>query len=536
MPPRTARRIPVDRSAGFPYGDAQDKLAFAQGKAFFLLTTDSKSSLVCRAWSIGLTIFLVSFLITTLATTVADPDLWGHVRFGLDVLENGSISQTDQYSYSAGGHRWINHEWLAELLFAIAWRLGGAAGLVLLKITTFLLMFGVVYLHLRSVSVKPLRAGLLMLLLLIVLLPFLAMVRPQVFTALLFAVVLHLVSRAESGDYRWLWLAPPLIAFWANLHGGFLAGIGVLLIWATLHMLLRRQVLSSVILPILLSILATLVNPYHVELALFLARTATVARTEITDWQPMQWGSPLGVVDLTFLLVAVLALAITRRMRMPVLLILFAATAALPFLAVRHILLSAVATVMLVGEHVADAIDRFVSRSGGKPKIRAWYPLVPAILAVSLFVLRADSFRRIELVRDFYPVEAVSLLKQSKVAGNLLVHFTWGEYVIWHLEPEIKIGMDGRRETVYPEEVYQKYLRFHYGLDKWDALLNEYRTDMALVHKKAPCWRLMSSRPEWSKVYEDSISALFIHNEEVLAKVLRTLSGFSMRDDIRSFP
>ena len=49
------------------------------------------------------------------------------------------------------------------------------------------------------------------------------------------------------------------------------------------------------------------------------------------------------------------------------------------------------------------------------------------------------------------PARAIGLLEQSGVEGNLAVYFDWGEYAIWHLQPGIKVGMDGRRETVYPD-------------------------------------------------------------------------------------
>jgi hypothetical protein len=47
-----------------------------------------------------------------------DPDLWGHVQYGRDLMVDG-LPATTTYSYSAIGYRWINHENLAELLLAI---------------------------------------------------------------------------------------------------------------------------------------------------------------------------------------------------------------------------------------------------------------------------------------------------------------------------------------------------------------------------------------------------------------------------------
>ncbi len=41
---------------------------------------------------------LVSFALFWFCSTVADPDLWGHIRFGQDILRTGSIMQSDAYS------------------------------------------------------------------------------------------------------------------------------------------------------------------------------------------------------------------------------------------------------------------------------------------------------------------------------------------------------------------------------------------------------------------------------------------------------
>ena len=35
--------------------------------------------------------------------------------------------------------------------------------------------------------------------------------------------------------------------------------------------------------------------------------------------------------------------------------------------------------------------------------------------------------------------------------GRLAVEFNWGEYAIWHLGPQIRVSIDGRRETVYSD-------------------------------------------------------------------------------------
>src|SRR5437868_765186 len=77
-------------------------------------------------WSIRATpatlcrVALWAFALILVTKTAADPDLWGHLRFGLDTLASKSAYAADRYSFTAD-RPWINHEWLAELLMAIGY-------------------------------------------------------------------------------------------------------------------------------------------------------------------------------------------------------------------------------------------------------------------------------------------------------------------------------------------------------------------------------------------------------------------------------
>jgi len=83
-----------------------------------------------RLWALVLAATFLSFFFAN----EADNDLWGHVLFGRDMLNQRALPRTDTYSYTATGAPWVNHEWLAQVLFALAYGIGGASGLLLLKV------------------------------------------------------------------------------------------------------------------------------------------------------------------------------------------------------------------------------------------------------------------------------------------------------------------------------------------------------------------------------------------------------------------
>ncbi|MFN2521510.1 MAG: hypothetical protein ABR525_10775, partial [Candidatus Limnocylindria bacterium] len=65
--------------------------------------------------------------------------------------------------------------------------------------------------------------------------------RPQLFSLALFAAFLDtLLAVRLGGSPRRLWILPPLTVVWANLHGGFLLGIGLVALFA-LEAWLRRN-------------------------------------------------------------------------------------------------------------------------------------------------------------------------------------------------------------------------------------------------------------------------------------------------------
>jgi hypothetical protein len=130
-----------------------------------------------------------------------------------------------------------------------------------------------------------------------------------------------------------------------------------------------------------------------------------------------------------------------------------------------------------------------------------------------------------------YPVGAIALLEQSGVRGNMAIHFDWGEYALWHLGPRVKVSMDGRRETVYSEDVYQMHLDFTWGRGDWDALLRTHETHLVLVSKKHPAFNLMRLEPGWSSIYDDSVSGLFVLEGWHLAEQLEPLSGPAPEND-----
>ena len=164
-----------------------------------------------------------------LAGTGADPDLFGHLTFGREIVHALAVHRSDPYSF-ASDIPWVNHEWLAEAIMWLAYAAGGAPGLVALKllmaaIAGALLLATWAPYRLRLVP----REGLLFVIALAAW-PQLVSARPQMFSIAAFAWLLYELERFRRGDDWPLWRLPVIFALWVNLHGGWLVGAGVLVI------------------------------------------------------------------------------------------------------------------------------------------------------------------------------------------------------------------------------------------------------------------------------------------------------------------
>ena len=167
-------------------------------------------------------------------------DLWGHVAYGRQILDNGALPTVDPLLPLADGMRIVDLMWLSQVTLAAVDSLGGAEALLGLFTVvvwlTYLLIARACYLETRHAGLATIVTALA----LNVGWNRLTTIRPEnfamlFFTALLWLLVGHNVRRRESvfenriqGDAR-LWLGVPvLMGLWANMHGSFPCGIVVL--------------------------------------------------------------------------------------------------------------------------------------------------------------------------------------------------------------------------------------------------------------------------------------------------------------------
>ena len=91
----------------------------------------------------------------------------------------------------------------------------------------------------------------------------------------------------------------------------------------------------------------------------------------------------------------------------------------------------------------------------------------------------------------------------------------WGGYVIYHLNPQIRVSIDGRWTTAYPLDVRKDNIEFAYrGTGgRWKELLDKYGADFALVEKDNPALKEMSENPDWVWVFIEACGGLLVKKD-----------------------
>ena len=464
------------------------------------------------------------------ALTRADVDLWGHLRFGLDILESRALESTDPYSFTSD-RPWINHEWLSEISIAGAWLAGGATGLILLKLACILGALAFMGAALQEQGIDGRARIMLLGLTLVGLLTRVTHVRPQLFSVLLFAALIYVFVRSERGSRRTLLWTMPILVLWANFHGGWMVGLGTVTVWCIGLTIVSRQ--SSVgmgwLYPLAIAGaagLATVINPYGVGLWAFLFETVRFGREAISEWGPA-WNSwtTLGVW-MCFAALASLALrrgAAQLGERNP-------AALALPVLwglaALRVNRLDTFFAMSVMGLMAAPLATMFQRRESDSPLPLVWKAGGLALAAVIVVTVPATrkTLTCVGIHATWPEPDAVDFMRERQMSGRIVTYFDWGEYAIWNLPPDLKVSMDGRRETVYSDRTIGGHLQLYRGTERGLAYLDELHADYVWFPRQLPVVKTLEQRG-WRMIYEGPKSILIANSSSADALTSSPVTG-----------
>jgi hypothetical protein len=490
--------------------------------------------------------FLMPFVYVMLklkgAPQLLEGDTGWHIRAGEWMLANGRIMREDHFSFTRPGEPWFAWEWLWDVAFAWIHQRMGLEGVVLVSLLVISCSFAWLYRLSARVSGNVLVAGAVTLLALAgSVIHWWA--RPHVFTFLFLVGFLDALERARSGDKRWLWALPVATAVWVNIHGGFLAGILVILAFAGEHALrwvihpasrgLAQREFLTYAGTAAACLVASLANPfsYHLHLHIFgfLNRDGNV-HTLISEWQSMNfqgpaaiyfelmvllgmasavWHAQKGRFAYVFLIAGWLHLGLLMARNVPLFLIVAAPAVALALTEILEMVAS-----LDIAAWIRSALAEFREIAGemGQTEKISRVPLFTCI-AVSLVAWAMgqpspNGVFAAKYDRKDYPVDFLQRTPATQLTGNIFTSDEWGDYVIYRLNPRSRVYMDGRFDF-YGRKHTDKYLGVLGAKHDWKKHLAEFGITKVLLPVDCPLSSALKESAHWRSVYDDGIAIYF---------------------------
>ena len=242
--------------------------------------------------------FWLGLLIVALPQELVQ-DSWLTLVSGREIVQHG-LPATDQLTVWTHGARWVDQQWLAQLAFYGLYALGGVRAAMLAHVAALTAMLGVGVVAARRLGASQTSVVLVALASLGVA-PWSMQLRAQTFAQVLFVLLLWLLAADSRSPSRRVFLALPLLALWANVHGTVVFGALLVVVRGVLEVFRGRRLRGLVLATVPFA--CVFASPYGFALAGYYRKLLAnpTLRAFIDEWGP---STPSHKTLLFFLLAA----------------------------------------------------------------------------------------------------------------------------------------------------------------------------------------------------------------------------------------
>lgn len=433
--------------------------------------------------------WVVTAAVLSLVVTVQqfrDSDVWWHLAMGRYIVAHGIPAQ-EPFSFLHAANPWIGQQWLYEVTLArlVAFGGPGLASLLMGMVASGALLVAMLSLRRDRRPGGPWMAAALLLCTLIA--AELLGVRGQVISLFGAAVVLYVVSRWRSGSHGWPYLLPPLFALWANLHAGFIIGLGIGVVALVFVDGVDRRARVRLGTFLALAAAATLLNPAGPSLWGYVAATFTnpTLTGAVTEWQSPDFHSTwLRLFELGAILLVTAWFLAPRRDRFDLVLagLVFAAS----LQAQRNVSLFALVAAPQLAHYGADAWAAHGHRLRRRPDRRvttgvrrrwaappSWFaPLGAVIVVVATAVAVVPQLSRSTTVgfeAAHEPLAAADYVATHLAGQRLYSPDTWAGYLAERF-PTGRVVYLYDETAIFGQAALQRYLDVHNLSAGWPQL------------------------------------------------------------------
>lgn len=335
-------------------------------------------------------------------------------------------------------------------------------------------------------------------------------VRAQIFGWLCLALLL-LVLDAES---IWIYAAIPIVVIWANLHASAVLAPVLVGGWAIGTWIEDRAWTPRVARNVLVAAgcaLATCMTPLLGELPRYaLSLETSPIRRSIAEWQPSDisdialYAGALPLIGIC----AYFGIAAPReRWRDGM---LFAITAPMAFMAVRHLPICALTIAPMAAQRLSSVLGPYARIN---VILREW--AVRAFIGVAsiacsalvvMLLLRAPQISGVRL-----PKTAMARLASVPGTHNLYCEdFAWCSLALG--EPNVRTFVDGRCDP-FPARVWKDYIAVEHLHPNWSRVLARYGVTAVMAKTGHPLAQVMRLQRGWRSLFDDGRYEVFVRGD-----------------------
>jgi len=462
---------------------------------------------------------------------LGDCDTGYHIRAGEYIIETLLIPKQDIFSFISPPLSWTAHEWLSEVIMAMAHQSFGLNGVVIF----FSLIISLVYYLLFKILRKN-NDDIIIVIFLVLLVLTASQIhwlgRPHIFSLLLILIWYHLLEEYQYNHKNYLYLFPPIMLLWVNLHGGFLAGfilIGIYLLgnvfkFITLEGNEKNTHKKKVKYLALITggcILVSLINPYGYHILLFPFKLVSnkFIMDHVNEFLAPNFHSlPIKPFEFTVLLFFVLLVFSKKRLNIIELLLILQFTH-MSLYSARYIpLFSIIAAPILLRqlrvilEKSDGKFAKFIKkRSGNISEIDAsakgyLWPVAAVLLVVVLATGGKIDFK---FDPESKPVAAVEFFTKENIQGNMFDDDEFGDYIIYAAWPKYKVFFDGRSD-MYGVDIMKEYIKVLRIKPGWDEVIKKYNIKWTIHNANSVLSMFLMERDDWELIYADEVANIFV--------------------------
>ena len=493
--------------------------------------------------TVGQSLFLIVFLFLSFQSRTIllnDADTGYHIRAGEYILKTFSVPSHDIFSFRSPPPKWTAHEWLSEVVMALLHRAFDLTGVVLFFIFLISATYALLFRMLRTCR-GNIIADILIITIVIVSSALHWLARPHIFSMVIMVGWYQILKIFQKGSRNYLYLLPPIMLLWVNLHGGFVAGFLFLAIYFFCNGIKlgfsageekeqAKGKASFLGYTILACILVSLINPYGYHILTFPFRL--VSNRDLMD-NVREFLSPdfHRVMPFKYLLYLMITILAASRKRLDIieisLLLIFLNMA---LYSVRYIPLFCIVAAPILAEQAGVVLGQkegsrfptFQSESGNIAKIDSWAKGYPWVVVALLLVagIAAAGKLKFHFDRKVKPVAAVDFLMKENVTGNMFNRDEFGDFLIYAAYPKYRVFIDGRLD-VYGTEKFKEYLKVANLGPGWEKILEKYNIGWIFYDANSVLSRSLYEKKGWRLIYADKVSNIFVKEREEYRDLIR---------------